>query len=453
MSAAEVMAFRLPRPLQHQADFWTDRTHKRELAMIGGQGTGKTLALAFKLALLSAENAPCPTALVVPSFTMFDKIHRREWPMLFADHGLEGVAITGFPNVTISWPWGSFSFVYSAERPESIVGTNLAAAVGDEPAQWDREAYERITGRIRHPQAKVMQLALAGTPEGVPSWFADKFNIDDVVQSQTTGWSRRTIRAKGWHRSVADYRDRLRETYQNMPALFETYARGGFVPLTTGRCYPQFSRALHVRAIDYDPMLDLVLACDFNVHAMRWLVMQFGPNDVRVIDEIALGANSSVTDAARVFVERYSHRDGSVVRHHGHVVVMGDAAGKAKNAATATSCYSEMMAALREVWPETAMRVAEANPPQRHRVDTVNWNLAQNRLFIDPKCKELALDLEQVVWREGSSEIEKSKDSKRTHASDALGYALHMTRPIEAPQRPGVVFVGDGNEQPFAGGW
>ena len=46
-------------------------------------------------------------------------------------------------------------------------------------------------------------------------------------------------------------------------------------------------------------------------------------------------------------------------------------------------------------------------------------------LFVDPRCKGLIKDLEQVTWREDStgaaaSELSKS-DRKRTHTSDALG--------------------------------
>ena len=46
------------------------------------------------------------------------------------------------------------------------------------------------------------------------------------------------------------------------------------------------------------------------------------------------------------------------------------------------------------------------------------------KLFIDPKCKELITDLEQVVLQEGTMIIDKTKDPRRTHLSDALGYLV-----------------------------
>jgi len=42
----------------------------------------------------------------------------------------------------------------------------------------------------------------------------------------------------------------------------------------------------------------------------------------------------------------------------------------------------------------------------------------------DPKCKELIADLEQVSYLEDSTQIDKDKDRRRTHLSDALGYLI-----------------------------
>ena len=46
------------------------------------------------------------------------------------------------------------------------------------------------------------------------------------------------------------------------------------------------------------------------------------------------------------------------------------------------------------------------------------------QLLIHPKCGELIKDFEQVSFKENSQVIDKEKDSKRTHLSDALGYLV-----------------------------
>ena len=73
-------------------------------------------------------------------------------------------------------------------------------------------------------------------------------------------------------------------------------------------------------------------------------------------------------------------------------------------------------------------RVPSANPAVRDRVTAVNSRLRNAkgdvRLFVDPKCKELIADFEQVAYREDSMQIDKEKDRRRTHLSDALGYLI-----------------------------
>lgn len=60
-------------------------------------------------------------------------------------------------------------------------------------------------------------------------------------------------------------------------------------------------------------------------------------------------------------------------------------------------------------------------------------------LLVSPKCKELILDFEEVTYKSGTTVIDKERDLKRTHLSDALGYLIwqqdkqkihHGTRPL-----------------------
>jgi hypothetical protein len=58
----------------------------------------------------------------------------------------------------------------------------------------------------------------------------------------------------------------------------------------------------------------------------------------------------------------------------------------------------------------------------------------QNRLFVDPSCRNLIQDFEQVSWKadpHGNSlaDLDKS-DSKRRHVSDAVGYYVAREFPM-----------------------
>jgi hypothetical protein len=62
----------------------------------------------------------------------------------------------------------------------------------------------------------------------------------------------------------------------------------------------------------------------------------------------------------------------------------------------------------------------------RDRVTLMNSKLesaaGERKLLVHPRCKELIKDFEQVMYKENSQVIDKDRDPKRTHLSDALGY-------------------------------
>jgi phage terminase large subunit len=72
--------------------------------------------------------------------------------------------------------------------------------------------------------------------------------------------------------------------------------------------------------------------------------------------------------------------------------------------------------------------VPKANPSVRERIMLTNAKLrsasGEIRMLVDAKCKELIKDFEQVSYKADSNAIDKEKDRRRTHLSDALGYLL-----------------------------
>ena len=44
--------------------------------------------------------------------------------------------------------------------------------------------------------------------------------------------------------------------------------------------------------------------------------------------------------------------------------------------------------------------------------------------MVSARCRELIKDLEEVCYKPGSGQVDKDRDSRRTHLSDALGYLL-----------------------------
>jgi len=78
------------------------------------------------------------------------------------------------------------------------------------------------------------------------------------------------------------------------------------------------------------------------------------------------------------------------------------------------------------------MRHRSRNPPIMQRIHALNCMLSANRIKLNSKdngIKELMRDFEGLVYKEGSSEVDKS-DPMREHISSALGYGVERFWPV-----------------------
>jgi len=119
-------------------------------------------------------------------------------------------------------------------------------------------------------------------------------------------------------------------------------------------------------------------------------------------------------------------------------VIYGDASGQRQQTAGTTDYQIIKEFFRRTAYRNLKFRVPPSNPSVRERIALVNAKLfsatEEVRLFVHPRCKGLVEDFEQVTYKPETSVIDKERDSKRTHLSDALGYLIWQE------YRPGVVF-------------
>ena len=220
---------------------------------------------------------------------------------------------------------------------------------------------------------------------------------------------------------------------------------GEWLPgLTGARAYPAFSRSIHVRPLpDPDPRLPLCWALDFNVEPMVSLVGQRIQGEFRVHCEIVLepGSLPDLVDAFRA----------EFPTHGAELWIYGDATGRRRTSQTGQSDYHLLLSHLRSYPVPTRLKVPETNPIVRDRVNAVNRALRDENgrvgLIIDPSCRELIADLEQVIL-DARGLVKKTTNRsdpyfRRTHASDALGYWVVHEAPVSltAPVRPSLASV------------
>jgi hypothetical protein len=201
---------------------------------------------------------------------------------------------------------------------------------------------------------------------------------------------------------------------QEYEASFENY---------TGRVYYAFDRRGNVKACEYDDKLPLHIGMDFNVNPMSAAVWQERPDgESWQIDEIVIPTSN--TDE---MAEEIAHRYGKASFEPGkkdlrHITVYPDPAGAQRK----TSAHGKTdISILREHGLKVI--AMDAHPLVRDRLNLVNGRFqsadGKRHAFVDPKCKESIKCYEQLIYKEGTNEPDKSMNLD--HLPDATGYYLY----------------------------
>jgi hypothetical protein len=310
---------------------------------------------------------------------------------------------------------GSRIYFRAVDDFERLRGTNLAWFGLDELTYTAEEAWLRLEGRLRDPRATRLCGFAVWTPKGF-DWVYRRFVRDvvagyDVVLAQP--FENRHVLER-----IPDFYDRLKESYD--AKFFEQEALGEYLNVQSGAVYGAFKRSRNVREVEADIRLPLYWALDFNVDPMSSIVAQKSGEEIRVLDEVVLSRASTI-QACEEFHARYPN-------HQAGIVVYGDASGQRLQTAGTTDYQIIKEHFRRTAYRNLKFRVPPSNPSVRERVALVNAKLfsadEQVRLLVHPRCTGLVADLEEVTFKPDSGIIDKEKDSKRTHLSDALGYLI-----------------------------
>ena len=297
----------------------------------------------------------------------------------------------------------------AVEEFERLRGSNLAWFGLDELTYTAEEAWLRLEGRLRDPKASRLCGFAVWTPKGY-DWVYERF-----VASRVEGYEVVTgqpFENRHLLERVPDYYQRLCSSYD--ARFYQQEVLGEYLHLHTGRVYYAFERERNVAAVTVDKNRPLLWALDFNVDPMSSVVAQVEGERVAVLDEIVL-SRATTQQACEEFQARFPE-------HAAGLKVYADASG-AHMQTTGASDLGVLKQFFRSgEYGAVVFKVPRSNPAVRDRLQVVN--AALERVKIDAKCKELIKDLEQVAYKENSQVIDKDRDPKRTHLSDALGYLM-----------------------------
>jgi hypothetical protein len=196
--------------------------------------------------------------------------------------------------------------------------------------------------------------------------------------------------------------------------------------------YPSYRSSIHlIKRIEPVAGVPLCLAADFNVQPMVWVVAQVLHGWVNCLRTIGL----SPATVARMVVEFRN----CYPSHNAELWIYGDATGSARDHQTGQTDYDLIRIAFGGYNAPLVFKVPLANPLEKDRLNAVNVKLlapdGRPGIRIDAeRCPELVEDFEQVVL-DSRGKIAKTYDSRnpysrRTHASDALGYLVTREWPV-----------------------
>lgn len=399
-------------PLPSQRKF--HRSAARFKGFSGPVGSGKSQALCQEAIRLSYVNAGRVGLIGAPTYPMLrdttqasllETLEENEIPFDFCKS--ESTLILRDPN--------SKMLLRSMEEFDRLRGTNLAWFGLDELTYTREEAWTRLEARLRDPKATELRGFAVWTPQGY-DWVYRRF-----IEKPRSGYE--VILAAPFENTyildvVPDYYERLRTSYDETFYLQE--AMGSYINAAGNLVYRAFSRDWNVAECQLDPRLPLLWSLDFNVDPMCSVIAQRRLDSLWVLDEISI-SGAHTEDACAEFLRRYG-------RHRAGVRVYGDVSGNSRKTVSGTD-YGVVTQTLAPVFGRgLALQVGEANPHVADRVLMVNSKLktaaGDVSLFVSAACEELIRDFEQVVYCENSREINKTRDRRRTHLSDALGYLV-----------------------------
>jgi phage terminase large subunit len=411
-------------PLPSQAEF--HNCEARFKGFSGPVGSGKSQALCQEALRLCIQNQGRLGLLGAPTYPM---LRAATQPTLFEILEENHISFdhNKAENMLTLNDLGSRILFRPVDEIERLRGTNLAWFGIDELTYSPEDAWLRLEARLRDPKASRLCGFGVWTPAGY-DWVYRRF----VAENRNENYQ--TVFAKPRENCHLDatYYDYLRASYDEN--FYRQEVLGEYINQNGDLVFNAFSRPANVVQAERNLYVPLLWSLDFNVNPLSSVVVQRYGTIVKVIDEITL-RHASTIQACEEFLRRFGD-------HRADISIFGDCSGNRNTTNSEVSDWDivkEVMAA--QAKQRFIYRLYKSNPPVRSRVHFTNRMLrsaaGEVNLLVDPRCKELIMDFEQISYKEHSFEIDKDRDRDRTHHSDALGYLLWFEFDCHCPKKIG----------------
>lgn len=396
-------------PLPSQKPVFEDDTTETILHS-AGLGSGKSYNLCMKMLKLSRLNIGHSGGLLCPSYAMFKKDIYPTFTDIFEKSGFTRKKHWDYnsQDKAYSFIWNKKPlYIFTAEN--EIAGPNLGYGGVNEFSlcPWDR--INQFLRRIR-TDSPFKQKILAGTPEDKFGWVMDFLNMMNDQETKKEGTFKVIYGDTSENKHIDQNYTNTLEYMLDKKAL-QVFKEGKIIKISGDLFYYSFDRTKHVHDSIVQKQGSTIYAnMDFNVGRMTCTFAHRHGSQVHFFDEFELTGNSDTPQAAQEILKKYGK----------NVIITIDASGKNRK----TSGASDYQLLMQAGFPQQNIRFKSVNPRFRERQLLVNGKFDKNEILINPKCRTLIKDLEQVEQSKLTFEKIKDKDGKLTHASDTLDYFI-----------------------------
>jgi len=296
---------------------------------------------------------------------------------------------------------GSTIFLKGAEDPDRLRGVSLSGCVIDEAAYVREDAWTMVLRPALSDQRGPAWFIT--TPAGL-NWYAEAWDAAEEDPESAT-FSYTTI--EGGQVSPEEVAAARRTLDAR---TFSQEYEASFVNLV-GRVVPDFDENNVTDEIE-DLGGQLLIAADFNVSPMHWIIcQQVGRDQLHCIDELHI-RETHTDEACSELLRRYPDRE---------MRVYPDPTGQARRT-SAGGVTDHGILRSRGLWVYPNKKPYN-QADKRNAVNAMVLDAnGTRRLFIHPRCKQTIKSLRNLTFKEGTNMPDK--DSGWDHGWDALGYLV-----------------------------
>lgn len=378
-----------------------------------GYGGGKTYSLVMKMLRLMNINRGVPGGLLCPNLKMFRRDVLPTIKQICRENNIPYKYRRMDQELIFPITRTKVMIFHSEDDGESIKGPNLGWGVINEVTLCTRGAFDAFLSRMRVKETALPQIAMSGTPEGF-NWVYDDFVSTARPDTQVIYGDMRDNKFV-----LSGYADRLWNTFDEKSR--EMYVSGKFVNLTGMSALHAFNRAKHCTKVERDERLPVWVGVDFNVDPMAasfWNPVPVGDGKIKLrgFGELKL-RNADTAHLCRAIQEKLGGTN--------NVVIFPDPAGKARQT---RSHHSDIM--ILEDHGFTDLRYKSRISSVRDAVNASNGMIDRDLIELDAsKMPETVKDFEQVSWKNGVFEFDKS-NRDRTHWLDGFKNMVDFEFPV-----------------------